>query len=268
MRFSKLACHAVWLVPNDRERIRRFVDGLTYQLQLLMTWERVSGATFDEVVDIVQQIEMVRSQERGEREAKRPHGSGDFSGVPSGFSFTAAEVDFTGTLRRVVQFTMVHYPTMVHIVIIRANYLSMKYQLRVHLMHLQFRAHRHRVHLADILVLGALSSPPPPFTGKGCFKCGDIGHIKRYCPRLTGGPVQQRSQPTTSAPVISPPTQPAQGGAQLVRGHPRGGGQSSGGQARSYVILAKPDVVASDAVITDYHTKTVTLAMLEFPRIE
>ncbi|XP_070045720.1 uncharacterized protein [Nicotiana tomentosiformis] len=30
MRFSKLARHAIWLVPTDRERIRRFIDGLTY----------------------------------------------------------------------------------------------------------------------------------------------------------------------------------------------------------------------------------------------
>ncbi|XP_070057305.1 uncharacterized protein [Nicotiana tomentosiformis] len=53
MIFSKLAYHAVWLVPTDRERIR----------------ERVSGATFDEVVNIARQIEMVRSQERVEKEA-------------------------------------------------------------------------------------------------------------------------------------------------------------------------------------------------------
>ncbi|XP_070047308.1 uncharacterized protein [Nicotiana tomentosiformis] len=83
MRFSKLDHHAVWLVPTDRERIRRFIDGLTYQLWLPMTWERVSGATFDEAVEIARKIEMVRNQEHGEREAKRPRGLGDFSGVPS-----------------------------------------------------------------------------------------------------------------------------------------------------------------------------------------
>ncbi|XP_070058171.1 uncharacterized protein [Nicotiana tomentosiformis] len=87
IRFSELARHAVWLVTTDREKIRRFIDGLTYQLRLLMTRERVSGATFDEVVDIVRQIEMVRNQERGERESKRPCGPGDFSGVPSGGQF-------------------------------------------------------------------------------------------------------------------------------------------------------------------------------------
>lgn len=48
-----------------------------------MTRERVSTSTFDEVVNIARQIEMVCSQEHGEREAKMPHSSGGFRGVPS-----------------------------------------------------------------------------------------------------------------------------------------------------------------------------------------
>ncbi|XP_070033088.1 uncharacterized protein [Nicotiana tomentosiformis] len=50
--------------------------------------ERVFGATFDEVVDIIGQIEMVHSQEGVEREAKMPRGQCGFSSVPSGGSFT------------------------------------------------------------------------------------------------------------------------------------------------------------------------------------
>ncbi|XP_070035431.1 uncharacterized protein [Nicotiana tomentosiformis] len=84
MIFSELTRHPVWLVPTDKERIRRFIDGLTYQLRFLVTPERVSDATSDEVVDIARQIEMVCSQEHGEKEAKRPRGPGDFSSVPSG----------------------------------------------------------------------------------------------------------------------------------------------------------------------------------------
>ncbi|XP_070036019.1 uncharacterized protein [Nicotiana tomentosiformis] len=87
MRFLELARHAIWFIPIDREKIRRFIDGLTFRLRLLMTRERVSRATSDEVVDIACQIEMVRSQERVEREAKRPRGSGDFGSVPSGGQF-------------------------------------------------------------------------------------------------------------------------------------------------------------------------------------
>ncbi|XP_070046944.1 uncharacterized protein [Nicotiana tomentosiformis] len=94
MRFSELSRHAIWLVPTDRERIRRFIDGLTFQLRLLMTRERESDANFDEVVDIARQIEMVRSQEQVERESKRPRGQGGFSGVSSGGSSTTVLSQF------------------------------------------------------------------------------------------------------------------------------------------------------------------------------
>nr|XP_009803112.1 PREDICTED: uncharacterized protein LOC104248541 [Nicotiana sylvestris] len=71
MKFSELSYHVVWLFPTDSERIRRFIDDLTFQLRVLMTKERVSGAIFNEVVNISREIESVRSQERVEREAKR-----------------------------------------------------------------------------------------------------------------------------------------------------------------------------------------------------
>ncbi|XP_070008403.1 uncharacterized protein [Nicotiana sylvestris] len=82
-RFSKLDRHAICMVPIDRERIRRFVDGLNYHLRILMTRDRVLGATFEEVVDIAREIKMVRYQDREERKAKRPRGSGNYSGAPS-----------------------------------------------------------------------------------------------------------------------------------------------------------------------------------------
>ena len=59
LKFSELARHAIWLVPTDRERIGRFVDGLTYHLRILMTRERVMGSMFEEVVDISREIESV-----------------------------------------------------------------------------------------------------------------------------------------------------------------------------------------------------------------
>lgn len=52
MRFSELARHAIWLALIERERIRRLIDGLSYQLHFFMTRENTSGARFDEVVDI------------------------------------------------------------------------------------------------------------------------------------------------------------------------------------------------------------------------
>ncbi|XP_070057988.1 uncharacterized protein [Nicotiana tomentosiformis] len=57
------------------------------------------------------------------------------------------------------------------------------------------------------------------------------------------------------APVAPPAVRPPRGIGQVCRGRPRGGGQSGGGQpgcgpARFYAFPAKPDVVASNVVIT------------------
>ncbi|XP_070032544.1 uncharacterized protein [Nicotiana tomentosiformis] len=84
IRFSELARHALWLVPIERERIRRFFDGLYYHYHFVMTRQSLSGSIFDEVLNIARWLEMVYSQEREEREAKRPRGSGNFSGAPFG----------------------------------------------------------------------------------------------------------------------------------------------------------------------------------------
>ncbi|XP_070042603.1 uncharacterized protein [Nicotiana tomentosiformis] len=83
MRFSELACHAIWLVPTKRERIRRFIDGLNYGLCFIMNWEIVTGARFEEVVDIAIRLELVHSHEHEERGAKRPCGLGGFSSSSS-----------------------------------------------------------------------------------------------------------------------------------------------------------------------------------------
>jgi len=80
----------------------------------------VSGATFDKVVDITRQIEMVHSQEQVEREAKGPRGQGGFSDVPSGGSSTTVGVIISDILRGIAQFTMVHRLATGHTVISRA----------------------------------------------------------------------------------------------------------------------------------------------------
>ncbi|XP_070039638.1 uncharacterized protein [Nicotiana tomentosiformis] len=93
--------------------------------------ERVSGATFDEVVDIAWQIEMVYSQERGERESRRPQCLIDFRGVPSGGSPTIAGVVLIGPLRRLIQLIKAHQLATVLTVLIQASLHSVHYQRRV-----------------------------------------------------------------------------------------------------------------------------------------
>ncbi|XP_070039939.1 uncharacterized protein [Nicotiana tomentosiformis] len=96
---------------------------------------------------------------------------------------------------------------------------------------------------------------------RGCYESRDPGHMKRICPRLQGKAVHQGHHPMIAAPAIRPP----RGGRQEGRGQPRGRGQEWGGQpaivqsgggqptrtpTRFYAFPARPDVVASDAVIT------------------
>ncbi|XP_070054666.1 uncharacterized protein [Nicotiana tomentosiformis] len=208
MRFSKLARHAIWLVPTDRERIRRFIDGLGFQFRWLMTRERVSGVTFDE--------------ERTEREAKRPRGQGGFSGAPQGGQFQQDQFQQS-------QSSFSALPT-------HGSYYALPAQVS------SGNSFRHQ---------------EQPFRQmRGYFECGDFGHIARYCPRLLGGTAQRSTRPTAPAPVALPPAQPARGGVQPPRGgaqsalgRSRGGGRSEGGQARFYAFLARPDAIASYAVI-------------------
>ncbi|XP_070041257.1 uncharacterized protein [Nicotiana tomentosiformis] len=71
--------------PTRREELHRQFEQLRQEgLRFVMTQENVLGTMFDKVVDIARRLELVHSQEREEREAKMPRGSGGFSGVSSG----------------------------------------------------------------------------------------------------------------------------------------------------------------------------------------
>ncbi|XP_070034948.1 uncharacterized protein [Nicotiana tomentosiformis] len=219
MRFPELDRHAVWLVPTDRERIRRLIDGLTYQLRLLMTRERVSGATFDEVVDVARQIEMVHCQERGEREAKRPHSSGGFSGVPFGGQFCRSR-------GRPYRNAQTAHPT--HRGTSSSNGSYSIHQGQLSLSALPDQSSSHALSVQGSSALGASSGYP-----------GSRG-LPQYL--LPYSEILWR--------FGSSPAQAARGGAQSSRGRPRGGGRSDSGQSRLYVIPARQDIVASDVVIT------------------
>ncbi|XP_070004520.1 uncharacterized protein [Nicotiana sylvestris] len=139
MRFLELAHHAIWLVPTKREMIRRFIDGLSCGLHFAMTWEIALGGRFDEMVDIARRIELVRSQEREEREAKRPCSSGGFNSIPSRGSPTTIGVILIGLVIWLTRFIVAYQLAMVHIVPVWASHLSVLSQLRVHPMLHRFK---------------------------------------------------------------------------------------------------------------------------------
>uniref|UniRef100_A0A1U7VN77 Uncharacterized protein LOC104220227 n=1 Tax=Nicotiana sylvestris TaxID=4096 RepID=A0A1U7VN77_NICSY len=212
MRFSQLARHATWMILTDRERIRRFVDGLNYSLRILMTRERFAA-----------------EREREEREAKRPRGSGSFSGAPSRGQFQRGR----GRSFRPPQPARPEYSRTSSD---RGHQGFPQGQSLLNALPAQSSSYAPSVQGSSVPsasaghsgVRGSLQFPSP--VPGSCYECGEFGHIKRQCPRLRGGQFQQSVQPSSSAPVSSAPAQPARGGGQAARGRPRRGGRSGGGQ--------------------------------------
>ncbi|XP_070039553.1 uncharacterized protein [Nicotiana tomentosiformis] len=184
---------------------------------------------------------MVRSQEQGEREAKRARGSGGFGGVPSG----GQSYHNKGHPYRPAQMTRpAHCGTSAS----HSSYSAHSGQSSFSALPAQSS---HHALSAQASTSSSSGYPEQQFRHRrGCFECRDFGHIKRDCPRFLSGAPQQSSRPMVPAPALTPPTQPARGWAQAARGRPRGGGRAGGGQARFFAIPARPDVVASDAVVT------------------
>ncbi|XP_070049439.1 uncharacterized protein [Nicotiana tomentosiformis] len=82
-RFSELAHHAPILVPTVRERVRRFIEGLAYDLKICMTQELLTDTLFQQVVEFSRMLERVRDEEKESKEAKRSRSFGGFRGFYS-----------------------------------------------------------------------------------------------------------------------------------------------------------------------------------------
>lgn len=80
-RFVDLSLHAAILVPTNRDRVRRFIDGPTFGSRIQMTKETRDDISFQRSVEIARQIEMLRGQGREALSEKRPCHFCDFSGA-------------------------------------------------------------------------------------------------------------------------------------------------------------------------------------------
>ncbi|XP_070039218.1 uncharacterized protein [Nicotiana tomentosiformis] len=83
-RFVDLSHHVVTLIPTERERVRRFIDGLTYGIRIQMARETEDDISSTRVVEIARRIEGSRVQGREAASEKRPSHFGGFSGASSG----------------------------------------------------------------------------------------------------------------------------------------------------------------------------------------
>ncbi|XP_070035144.1 uncharacterized protein [Nicotiana tomentosiformis] len=84
----------------------------------------------------------------------------------------------------------------------------------------------------------------------GCYECAELGHVRRFYPRLRGKAVQQGHEPMITAPVAALAVRSSRGGVWVGRGFPRGGGQSGDMPLSVYAFPTRQDVVASDSLIT------------------
>ncbi|XP_070046343.1 uncharacterized protein [Nicotiana tomentosiformis] len=185
MQFLELARHAVWLVPTERDKIRRFINGLNQQFRFVMTLANVVGAKFDEVVDNARRLEMVRTQECEEKKAKRSRGLRNSSGVPSG----RQPYHSRGRPYRPAQMAR---PTHRGASASHSSHSARRSQSSLSALPDQSSSRAPSVQSSS--VPGSSDSysgsrgPPQylsPLFEKGCFECGYLGHLKRNCPCLS-----------------------------------------------------------------------------------
>ena len=81
-RFCQLSRHALAIIPNETERIRRFVRGLTFSIRSAVFWTSREGTSFQSIVSAAKEAELMEREEFGD--PKRARISGQFQGASSG----------------------------------------------------------------------------------------------------------------------------------------------------------------------------------------
>ncbi|XP_070035478.1 uncharacterized protein [Nicotiana tomentosiformis] len=257
-RFVDLAHHATILLPTEKERVRRFIDGITCTISLQMAKKTRSDISFQTTIDISRRIELVRAQERGSVSDKSPRHYGSFSGASSGGKGA---------------FGRAHPPMPFHSALQASHsslgscgpYVPYSWQPAYSAPSEPISAPPiQSYHCSYPTRLGQIQFQQPQQQDR-CFECGGIGHIRRSCSRLLGGLPHQSSCAMVLAPVAPPLAQPARGGGQAIKGRgqavrggsqpakgcPRDVVQSDGPQPRCYAFPARPEAESSDAIITE-----------------
>ncbi|XP_070055128.1 uncharacterized protein [Nicotiana tomentosiformis] len=176
--FVDLVCHALLLLPTERERVRRFIDGLAQPIRLQMAKETGSEISIQAAANVARRVEVVLAQ-GGQRSNKRPPHSGGFSGASSGGRGT---------------FGRGHPPKLFHSALQESHGAS--------------GGHGPHMTYSDQLAYSAppahVSAPPlQSFQGgysgrqgqfqgqqsqqpRSCYTCGDPRHIARFYPQTLG----------------------------------------------------------------------------------
>ncbi|XP_070036126.1 uncharacterized protein [Nicotiana tomentosiformis] len=198
IRFSELARHAPILVPTDRERVCRFIEGLDYDIKICMARELQIDTPFQQVMEIAKNIEGLLGMERDSKEAKRSRRSGGFSGF---YSSTRTHYSRGSTSR----------PAQSSHQVTRSAPVS------------SYNAPPTQDSYNGYSSYPAQTQYEQSLPQRGCYECGDTRHIMRVCPRLGRGGFYQITQTIGPNAGNTPRAQPVRGGGQAGRGSLRGG---------------------------------------------
>ncbi|XP_070057041.1 uncharacterized protein [Nicotiana tomentosiformis] len=177
MKFIELSRHAAFLIPTKVEKVRRFIEGLNFGIKTSMARKAETGATFFQVVDIARKIERIKGQGREAMVAtgKKPWYLGSFSGASSrgrdhsGKSHPSRLVPSAYQLARgaPIQSSFSALPT-------PSSYRSPSSQSSSS----GYSGYQRQPQIQQ------------PFSARGLFECGEVGYIKRDCPKHSRGTTQ------------------------------------------------------------------------------
>lgn len=72
IRFVKLSCYAVFLIPIEIKKAIRFNEGINFEIKLNIDRDTDIETTFQQVVELAQRIKRIRGQGREAVKDKRP----------------------------------------------------------------------------------------------------------------------------------------------------------------------------------------------------
>ncbi|XP_070025848.1 uncharacterized protein [Nicotiana sylvestris] len=173
IRYTRLDRHAPALVAIVRERVRRFIEGLTPPIRSSMARELEMDISYQQVVSITRRIEVMLTREREEREAKRSRESVHYSG---------AHTPVVGRYGRGYMGRPVHSPPPTASSALAPPRAQEPYYApsvsSAPPTRGAFRGQSRRV---------GPSQSQPPRPPRACFECDDTCHMVRDCPRLRRG---------------------------------------------------------------------------------
>ena len=246
IRFTQLSRYAPYLVPTERMRIERFIEGLVMPLYRAVAPQMKTFPSYAAAVDCARMIEMKEMEMRASQErAKKIKIGGNFSGQSSGTygKGSKSQAPQGGS----------QWSSRSSMPISSSSQGARSEQRGQSQVSRQSSGQVERVR-PPCQTCGKLHSGQCRLGARTCFQCGQVGHLKRDCPQLQRGSSQGSVQPAlpstpiAAQPVRQFPTQPGRGNGGRGQGG-RTQGQPGRGQARVFALTPQ-DAQASNAIVT------------------